>query len=310
MLEKSKNVHHWIDLRCHDMTWVHDGRRCEGSLVCGLNPKDIAEQMEPCLCWDKMLLVLSFWMRMRTAPLDFILNFVHLLPCLGLEGYWMLHMLLASGCSAYDLLVSWMQLWTSPFGFWMKFRHSWIKCMFLMLQFLLHRLQSSLLKWFFTNITSKYKWQMMYKFNNEKKHCIGQDLLARVGLLLGNRKKTAQRRSCWMVPLLQLYHCIRLSMTLTLKSSTWLYQVANTVTSCQTSSNWPVTFHSGLLGVLITSCKYNHQITVTYILVVKHQKKLKEFARLNELLWLILWEVQFNTLHLKWFKYYLLSWVQ
>lgn len=154
MLEKGKNVHHWIDLCWHDMSprqqkvWGFSGLWSE--------PKGY--------CWTN-----AFLFRMRTAPLDFILNLAHLLPCLGLEGYWMLHMLVASGCSANDLGASWIHLWTSTFGFWMKFRHSWIKCMFLMLPFFLHRLHSSLLKGFFTNITSKYRWQMMHNFNNEKK---------------------------------------------------------------------------------------------------------------------------------------------
>lgn len=153
-----------IELICVDMTW-HDmspwRQKVWGFSGLWSEPKGY--------CWTNGTLSVlrqdafgAFLFRMRTAPLDFILNLIHLLPCLGLEGYWMLHMLLASGCSANDLGASWMQLWTSTFGFW-------IKCMFLMLLFFLHRLHSSLLKGFFTNITSKYRWQMMYKFNNENK---------------------------------------------------------------------------------------------------------------------------------------------
>lgn len=116
----------WNSL-CHSNGWLHLGHQQVWGFQCihwtqqaiMLNKCNLSAS--PVLRWDVFG---NFWIALS----DSALTLAHLLLCPGLEGYWMLHMLLASGCGQNVLGVRWMLWWTVRVDIWPQLKPTVYVC--------------------------------------------------------------------------------------------------------------------------------------------------------------------------------------
>lgn len=211
---------------------------------------------------------------------DSVLTLAHVLLCPGLEGYWMLHMLLASGCGPNVLRVRWM-LWGTE-GWHLE------RCLHIQVQAQLNQLYvqcfwcsrhfaksavltatiSKLLVCFYSSVSSFLTFPnklnanlsiQEHKSRRKELFIRGEALLTRVQVFCREEEFKL------VAPALSMHMTSVEAHFVSEEHSLCVIQMTTAMTSCLASSHSPKAFHFILLGRVIAFFKSVHEISHIFL---------------------------------------------